>query len=391
MMKDLGPVSQNKPSPPVLPLDKVNFIFLTSTPLIALIGVPLYLNYRSFSLGALAMFAFYMAATGLSITAGYHRLYSHRAYTTHRFVRLFFLIFGAAACQNAILKWASDHRRHHNYVDTGKDPYNIKFGFFYAHMGWIFYKTPQNELSRDNAKDLLADPDVMWQHRNYIPLAIGVGGVLPFLIGFLFHDAMGGLLLAGIARIVIVHHATFLINSLCHFMGRQTYSLNNSARDSAFVALITYGEGFHNFHHRFASDYRNGIRWFDFDPSKWLIKTLATLGLAENLRITPDAQIFKARLEVEKEEAHINLKKFSKEFRESIEKKVQTAHEKLLASYERFLVIKGEYRSFRESVDAKGNEMVLKLKGDLQKAKAHFKDAHASWVLLVQECCEVPA
>jgi len=391
-MKDLESISQHKTSPPVLPLDWVNFLFLTITPMIVLIGLPLYLSYRSFSLGVLGVFAFYMAATGLSITAGYHRLFAHRAYSTHRFVRLFFLIFGAAACQNAVLKWASDHRRHHSYVDTGKDPYNIRFGFFYAHMGWIFYKTPKGELSRDNAKDLLADPDVMWQHRNYIPLAIGIGGVLPFLIGLLFfHDAIGGLLLAGFTRIVIVHHATFLINSLCHFMGQQTYSLKNSSRDSGLVALLTYGEGYHNFHHRFASDYRNGIRWFHFDPSKWLIKTLEVLGLAKDLRITPDTQIFKARLEVQREEAHINLKKYSEEFRESIERKIQTAHEKLVASFERFWAIRTEYHSFRESIDAKGNEIVLKLKEDLQKAKAHFKDAQASWVLLVQECCEVPA
>lgn len=390
-MKEVVLKSESQAKPPVLPLDWMNFVFLTGTPLVVLIGLPLYLTYRSFSLGVLAVFAFYLAATGLSITAGYHRLYSHRAYSTHRLVRLFFLIFGAAACQNAVLKWASDHRRHHNYVDTGKDPYNINFGFWYAHIIWILYKTPQNELSRDNAKDLLADPDVMWQHRNYIPLAVGVGGVLPFLIGFLFHDAIGGLLLAGITRIVIVHHATFLINSLCHFMGKQTYSLSYSARDSGFVALFTYGEGYHNFHHRFASDYRNGIRWFHFDPSKWLIKTLEILGLAKDLRITPDTQIFNARLEIQREEACMHLKKFSEEFQESIEKKIQAAHEKLVASFERFWAIRSEYRSFRDSVDAKGNEMLLKLKEDLQKAKAHFKDSQASWALLVQECCAVPA
>ncbi len=150
------------------------------------------------------------------------------------------------------------------------------------------------------------------------------------------------------------------------------------------MALLTYGEGYHNFHHRFQYDYRNGIRWYHFDPSKWLIKTLQILGLTGDLRKASDAHIFKASLEVQKEKAHQNLEGFSKEFREIMEKKVLATHEKLLVAYERLLNLRKEYRVFKDSVDAKSSEMILKFKHDLQKERSHFKEIYASWALLVE-------
>jgi stearoyl-CoA desaturase (delta-9 desaturase) len=351
--------------------------------------MPLHLYYVGTSWPLVAVFVFYLAATGLSITGGYHRLFAHCSYDTHRVIKLFYLLFGAAACQNSALKWAADHRYHHRFVDQEADPYNIRLGFFYAHIGWVFLKRPENS-SFDNARDLLQDPLVRWQHRYYVPLAIFVGGGLPLLIGYFLDNALGCFLLAGVTRTVIVHHSTFLINSLCHFMGKQTYSLKDSSRDSALVALLTYGEGYHNFHHRFRYDYRNGIRWYHFDPTKWLIKTLETFRLAKDLRKASDVHIFKARLEVQRERVQRRLVGFSQEFREAMEQKIHSTHEALLAAYARWgdLRVRAEYR---DSVDHKRREFVIKLEQELQKARSHFKATQASWALLVQGFWQVSA
>jgi stearoyl-CoA desaturase (delta-9 desaturase) len=162
--------------------------------------------------------------------------------------------------------------------------------------------------------------------------------------------------------------------------------LKDSSRDSALVALVTYGEGYHNFHHRFQFDYRNGVRWYHFDPSKWLIKTLEIFGLTGNLKTASEVHIFKARLEVQKEKVQQNLTGFSEDFRELMEKKVHATHDKLLLAYERLGNLKKEYRLFKDSVDAKRGEMILKIKNDLQKERSHFKEIYDSWALLVQEC-----
>src|SRR3990172_3119880 len=137
-------------------IDWVNAVFLTTTPLIALIGMPLHLYYRDLSWPILGIFAFYLLATGLSITGGYHRLFAHKSYEANRLVKTLFLLFGAAACQNSAVKWASDHRDHHRYVDQTPDPYNIRRGFFYSHIGWIFLKGKEDD-SYDNVRDLLKD------------------------------------------------------------------------------------------------------------------------------------------------------------------------------------------------------------------------------------------
>ena len=224
MMSSTEPVTKTK-SPedkkPLFPpaskksaeMDWVNVAFLTITPLVALIGIPVHLHNGGPSWPILGLFAFYLLATGLSITGGYHRLFAHKSYEANRLVEMLFLSLGAAACQNSALKWASDHRAHHLYVDQAPDPYNIRKGFFYAHMGWIFLKEAEDR-SYDNVRDLLKDPLVCWQHRFYVLLAISVGFVLPFILGLFLGDGWGCLLWVGIVRVVIVHHSTFLINSL---------------------------------------------------------------------------------------------------------------------------------------------------------------------------------
>jgi stearoyl-CoA desaturase (delta-9 desaturase) len=362
-------------------IDWVNTTFLAGTLLIALIGVPIHLATTGFSWPILGLFAFYMAATGLSITGGYHRLFSHQSFQTTAPVRAFLLIFGAAACQNSALKWASDHRLHHLYVDKDRDPYNINEGFFYAHVGWVCLKARPSDFS--NVQDLQKDPLVRWQHRYYLPLAIGVGGVVPWLFGVLTGDWWGGLLLVGVARTAIVHHSTFLINSLCHYLGAQPYSLEDSSRDSGLVALLTYGEGYHNFHHQFQYDYRNGIRWYHWDPTKWMIKILSVAGWATRLRTAQDAHIFKARLAVQRSLASRNLERRPREFRDAMEQKLHLAHEGLVSALAKWEHVKTEYRAAKRSMDDKRRQLAATLETELIAARARFQQAKTSWSMLI--------
>ncbi len=287
-------------------LDWVNTFFLILTPVFAL-GLS-YLYFKSHGLEwtqLLMAFIFYII-TGMSITGGYHRLFSHKTYQANSAVKLFYLLFGAAAFQNSALKWSADHRIHHRHVDHEEDPYNINKGFFYAHIGWIFFKEDERALEVTYPKDLTTDKLVMWQHRNYTAIAVFMGLILPAIIGHFLGSALGGLALSGVARLVIVHHCTFFINSLCHVVGTRPYSDSNTARDSAFMALFTYGEGYHNYHHFFPTDYRNGIKWYHFDPTKWMIRSFAWIGFARDLKRVPERLIEKAKNEMRLKQLSMN-------------------------------------------------------------------------------------
>jgi stearoyl-CoA desaturase (delta-9 desaturase) len=229
---------------------------------------------------------------GLSITGGYHRLFAHRSYRAALPLRLFYLLFGAASFQNSALRWSADHRTHHRYTDRDEDPYDARRGFWWSHIGWVFYRTPEPDFQ--NVADLRADFWVRLQDRAYLPIGLLVGFALPTLIAASWGDPWGGLLLAGFLRLALQYQATFSINSLAHRVGRRPYSTRTSARDSALAAVITLGEGYHNFHHRFPADYRNGVRFFHFDPTKWWLWTMSRLGLARDLRRTPPEAILQA-------------------------------------------------------------------------------------------------
>ena len=290
---DIPQLHTTKKSPQ---LDWVNTIFLTTTPIAAIALSWLFFKNNGLVWSQIALAVVFYFITGMSITGGYHRLFSHRAYKANNFVKLMYLLFGAATFQNSALKWAADHRVHHNHVDGEKDPYNISKGFWYAHIGWIFY---QEKVENPKfPKDLTNDKLVLWQHKYYWIISIVMGFGLPTLVGHFLGSALGGFALAGLARIVFVHHCTFFINSLCHIVGTRPYTDTNTARDSAVMAVFSYGEGYHNYHHYFPTDYRNGIRWFHFDPTKWLIKTLSYVGFTNDLKKVPEKLINQAKLEM---------------------------------------------------------------------------------------------
>jgi len=283
-----------------LPVERINWVsssFLIGTALLTVTALPVYLWFFGFDWFHFGMFFVMFVLTGFSITAGYHRFFAHKTFEARWPLRLMVLIFGAAAFENSVLEWTSDHRRHHKHVDHDDDPYNIQKGFFHAHMGWILFKL-NAEPPLDNVPDLQGDALVRWQHRYVHVLAVLVGFVLPSLAGFLYDGgvgALGGLLIGGVARVVATQHTTFFINSACHCMGRQPYSKRCSARDSFFLALFTLGEGYHNYHHEFQYDYRNGVKPWQWDPTKWLIWVLSKLGVTSHLRRVPTEKIIAAQ------------------------------------------------------------------------------------------------
>jgi stearoyl-CoA desaturase (delta-9 desaturase) len=230
------------------------------------------------------------ALSGLAITAGYHRLFAHRTYRAAAPVRWWFLVTGAATFQNSALSWSADHRAHHAHTDTDQDPHAVTHGAWFAHMGWLFRR---REASADVTRlgDLWAVRSIRWQHRWYALIAIGVGLVLPTVLATLWSDPIGGLLVVGLLRAAVLLQATFCVNSMAHLVGRRTFDQQASARNSTLTALVTFGEGYHSYHHRFPFDFRNGIQWWQYDPSKWLITGLAKLGLATDLRRASSVRI----------------------------------------------------------------------------------------------------
>ncbi len=309
------------------PINWLNLVFLLGTLLIALIGTPWYLVKYGLGWPEAVTFLVLWLSVGVSVTAGYHRLFAHKTYQAAWPVRLFFLVFGAGALENSVLNWSADHRVHHAHVDEERDPYNITKGFWWAHMGWIFFQP--EPIPKTVVRDLAEDPLVRWQEKYYVWIGLGVALGIPIVVGLLTGHLLGCLLIGGVLRIVVSHHGTFFINSLCHMIGRRPYSTEHSARDSAVMAVLAFGEGYHNYHHSFPFDYRNGVKVWQFDPAKWMIWSLSRVGLARDLRRAPDAAVLKAKIEVQFERAKERLQKSMHDFREHQEQRLHEAYTSL--------------------------------------------------------------
>jgi stearoyl-CoA desaturase (delta-9 desaturase) len=267
-----------------LRINWLNASYIGLSPLVALAGLIWWFKSGEANWNTAILTLVFVSLVEISITAGYHRLFSHISYKAHPVVQFFFLFFASGAFQNSALLWSLDHRVHHRYCDNNeKDPYSIGKGFWWAHMFWLFYKQDSQVRDLTSAPDLTSNKLVMWQHRNWLWVGMFSGFALPALIAWSWGDLFGGLLIGGFLRSVINHHATFLINSLTHMVGSQPYSDRHSARDNWFTAILTFGEGYHNFHHEFPSDYRNGVKHHQYDPSKWLIRGLSYFGLTSKL------------------------------------------------------------------------------------------------------------
>jgi stearoyl-CoA desaturase (delta-9 desaturase) len=349
-------------------------LFLILNPLFSVIlTIAYFLTTDHVHWGIIAFAFVFAAATNLSITAGYHRLFSHKSYDAHPFMKAMFLLVGASGFQGSCLKWSSDHRRHHSKIDSENDPYNIHEGFWYAHMGWMFRKASVNLPIQ--APDLEKDKMVYLQDKYYVWVAIATGFLFPMIIGYFLGSALAGLAIAGGLRIALTQQSTFFVNSLCHTLGKQTYSKEISARDSLFVAFLTHGEGYHNFHHKFQIDYRNGIRWYHWDPTKWTILTLKWMGLATKLRQISNAEILKARLQVE------GLKMKSRGFSEE---QLENLREKILAAQMKMKKLAEDYERMKSELQDASKAKLTQIKMEMQLARLEFEMGMRQWQLYLK-------
>jgi stearoyl-CoA desaturase (delta-9 desaturase) len=280
------------------PINWAASLMFVLTSAVAVTVVPWYGITHGYHAAAWICFTLFLGANGMAITCGYHRLFAHCTYEAHPLLKLAYLFFGAMALQNSALNWAAAHRVHHRFIDDPeRDPYCARRGFWFSHIGWMLRSYPSGEPDFSTVRDLQRDRMVMWQHNHYLLAALSTNFGLPLLVGYLTGDVWGVFLLAGVLRLVVSHHFTFFINSLAHMWGSQPYTDENTARDNGVVALLTYGEGYHNFHHMFAHDYRNGLRWWQWDPSKWFISGMSLVGLTRNLKRVPWFRIQRALLD----------------------------------------------------------------------------------------------
>ncbi len=352
-----------------IPFEKVNWItssFLIGTLFLSLTAVPAYIWHFGLDWFQVILFVIFFHACGFSITLGYHRLYSHKAFQAHWTVRLFVLLFGAAAFENSALLWACEHRTHHKHVDEDEDPYDISKGLFHAHIGWLLFKlSPPPPF--DNVADMKKDAMVMWQHRYVQYIGAVVAFALPAAIGWAWggwQSALGAFLIAGVARVVFLQHCTFCINSLCHYIGKRPYSSKCSARDSWIMAVFTFGEGYHNFHHEFQHDFRNGVKPWQYDPTKWIIWTLSKLGLADKLRTVPSEKILLAELaEAQRTmETHLNSQDLP-----------AAARAYITGAYERLQAKANEWAEFKSAQIEITREMLAELSAEIRSAVASLK------------------
>jgi stearoyl-CoA desaturase (delta-9 desaturase) len=366
-----------------------NILFLCLNPIAALILTPIYLYHHGFTLGVGVLLFVTYTISNMSITCGYHRYFSHRSYDAHPIVEWLYIFFAAGAFQGSLLSWCTDHRRHHREVDTEEDPYSINKGFWFAHMGWMFRKDTHPEAEMF-PKDLTKNRFIVFQDKYYALFATFVGFILPALIGWACGLGFwGGAIIGGSLRIALSQQTTFLINSAAHTFGSRPYNDKLSARDNFFLAFLTFGEGYHNFHHYFQADYRNGIQWYQWDPTKWWIQILALVGMASRLKQARKEDILKARLALE--ERTLIARGASAE-------RVEQLKLRLVHAQTRMRQLRDDYRqakkSFRESFEAKRLEMssdmrrsmnlqLSKLKRtkreEIKMAKNEFQVAYVQW------------
>jgi stearoyl-CoA desaturase (delta-9 desaturase) len=300
-------------------------------------------------------------------------------------VRIGYALGGALSIQNSIKVWASNHRTHHRYTDdVDQDPYSAKRGLWFSHMGWMLRDYPASQTDFANVKDLERDPIVVWQHRYYWPLVILMNIIVPMTIGAMLGDMWGGLLLIGFLRLVICHHTTFFINSLAHFWGNQPYSDRHSARDNGILALLTYGEGYHNYHHTFQWDYRNGVRWYHFDPSKWLIAALAKARLASNLKVAAPELIEKSRAAMQLKKATVTLSAFDSSTKDRWLALLDDEYEQLVNKINEWAAIRQQWVDLKKA-DLKKRWDETELASKLQQLEQELNLQRQQWHMLTQQ------
>jgi len=289
-------------------VDRIATGTVTVVPFLAL-GVAVWQAWsHSLYWSDLVVFAIMYSLTGLGITVGFHRHLTHRAFKAKKPVRVALTIMGTAAIEGPVTAWVADHRKHHAFADEEGDPHSPHVGhaggfrgalkgLLHAHVGWLFVHDQRGSKER-YAPDLLADPAIRFVDRTFL-LWVLAGLLAPFLLGWAIggsiHTALTGLLWGGAVRILLLHHVTYSINSLCHFFGRKSFDTGDESRNLAWLAPLSFGEAWHNNHHAFPTSAAHGLRWYQLDISALVIRGLERLGLVwDVVRISPERMEKKA-------------------------------------------------------------------------------------------------
>jgi stearoyl-CoA desaturase (delta-9 desaturase) len=251
-----------------------------------------------------AIFAAMYLLSAVGVTVGFHRLLTHRAFETPGWLRYTLAVLGSLSLQGGVIDWVADHRKHHTFTDEDGDPHSphagvgagvrgMVTGLWHSHVGWLF-ETHGQASSKRYAADLVKDPVMRRINRGFPLIALGSLAV-PFLLGFalsggsLVKGGLSALLWAGLVRIFLVHHITWSINSICHFFGRRRFDTDDESTNVFWLALPSLGEAWHHNHHAFPRSAFHGLRWYELDPSGWLILGLERLGLAWNVvKVKPE-------------------------------------------------------------------------------------------------------
>lgn len=349
------------------------FLIIYQTMLLGYLPFYFYSHTPSLSLIVISIALLYI--TGISITGGYHRYYAHRTYRTNKIVETIMLFFATMAIQGSALRWAFDHRLHHAYVDTDDDPYSIKRGFWYAHFLWILEKP--REIEQKVVSDLFKNKLVMFQDRFYPLLIVATNFIVFGIVGWLLNDYLGAFVIACGLRIFALHHFTWFINSLAHTWGDKPFCQEQSAVNNYILSFLTFGEGYHNYHHTFANDYRNGIRWYHFDPTKWVIWTLNKFGLTNDLKRV-DIYTINKRMVLERKNLLMEkLKEICYLKKEEVESLLQEVSDRILEKIAYINKLKENYyRNKKENQRDRINELRIEIKN----LKKSIRDDWKLWL-----------
>jgi stearoyl-CoA desaturase (Delta-9 desaturase) len=282
---------------------RISIAVLTVLPLLALGAAAWGLWGTAFGPVDLGLMLGFYVFTGLGITVGFHRLLTHQSFKAPTSVRVLFAVAGSMAIQGAVIDWVATHRRHHAYSDQPGDPHSphvdaaggpvgVLKGLWYAHMGWLF--SPDSTVAKAWAPDLLKDPAISRVSRLF-PWLILATFVAPAVLGGLLTGSLVGavsaFVWAGLIRVFVLHHVTWSINSICHVYGTRPFESHDEARNNPVMALLGFGEGWHNGHHAFPASARHGLRWWEFDASWLVIKGLSFVGLARDIKTPSPTQL----------------------------------------------------------------------------------------------------
>lgn len=251
-------------------------IYMSIIHLIALLGFfPQFFSWQA----VLLLLSFHWITGGLGITLGFHRLVAHRSFSTPKFLEYFLVFCGTLACQGGVIRWVGLHRIHHQHSDTPLDPHDSNQGFWWSHMGWMLHNLPaENDIER-YTKDINNQPFYQFCQRYFIFIQIALGLLLYWFGGWSW--VIWGIFV----RLVVVFHCTWFVNSATHQFGYQSYESGDDSRNCWWVALLTYGEGWHNNHHAYQYSARHGLSWWEIDLTWMTIQLLAFLGLAKNIKL----------------------------------------------------------------------------------------------------------